>query len=130
MPFYTTETWEEHQKQHHYFFFNFLDSLQRDSHVVVNTKSSTKSYMVAKSKKYFLLDYKFIIFILFMNLFSVVSMQDGCFASVMLKPNIALLLSLAAEGIYLYIFHMAGLALLHSCWFTIDCSEMKLGPTP
>lgn len=56
--------------------------------------------MVTKSKKYFLLDYKFIISILFINVFSVVSMQDGCFASVMLKSNIALLLSLAAEGLY------------------------------
>lgn len=53
-------------------------------------------------------------------------MQDGCFASVMLKSNIALLLSLAAEDRY----HTAGSALLHSGWLTIDCSEVKLGPTP
>lgn len=66
--------------------------------------------MVAKSKKYFLLDYKFIISILFISVFFSVSMQDGCFASVMLKSNIALLLSLAAEGIC----HMADLGLLHS----------------
>lgn len=53
-------------------------------------------------------------------------MQDECFASVMLKSIIALLLSLAAEGIY----NMAGLGLLHSGWFASDCLEVKLGPTP
>lgn len=62
--------------------------------------------MAAKSKKYFLLDYRFIIYIylyiLFISVFfSVVSMQDGCFASVMLKSIIALLLSLAADGIFI-----------------------------
>lgn len=60
--------------------------------------------MAAKSKKYFLLDYRFIIYIYIYSIsvfFSVVSMQDGCFASVMLKSIIALLLSLAADGIFI-----------------------------
>lgn len=82
--------------------------------------------MVAKSKRYFLLDYKFIISILFINVFSVVSMQDGCFASVMSKLTIALLLSLAAEGIY----HMVGLGLLFSDWFMINSLEIKPDLTP
>lgn len=53
-------------------------------------------------------------------------MQDGCFASVMLKPNIALLLSLAAEGIY----HMADSGLLHSRSVHDWLLGSETGPNP
>lgn len=66
--FYTTKTWEEHQKQHHFKIFPGFSPTWPSR--CFNTKSSTKSDMVAKSKKYFLLDYKFIISILFISVFS------------------------------------------------------------
>lgn len=52
-----------------FFFFLISWILSNVTATLFQHKSSTKSYMVAKSKKYFLLDYKFIISILFINVF-------------------------------------------------------------
>lgn len=117
---YTTETWEGRQKTAPLFKFPGFSPC---CHVTqFQNKSSYKIKHDSLVQSIFLLDYKFF-YILFVN---VVACKTGASQSVTLKSDIALLLSLAAEGLS----PGPGLGRLHSGLFALGCSEVKLGPTP
>lgn len=93
---------------------------------MTTTKKSTKSDMAAKSKTYFLLDYRFIsyIYILFISVFSSLplsllffSMQDGCSARVQVNRRPVLLF-----GSWRLFYHTAPLAR--------EGLSVKPGPNP